>query len=384
MNEIESLVSGIKQLNALLVVTIPDCLLFSSWRREGQTWDADAAGAFLGQLVYSTEQGGQAMNGWTNGLASITLESENALIILRQVKQPFAVAYVFDHDTAIGWARMQVQRTLGSVTEQLDGQAPPPSAKPAAKPAAKPPVAVAAAPAAAPAPAPVAATPAPTPAPAPAPAAPAPAPVAATPAPTPVAAAPAPAPAPQVTSTVTPAATPATPPPATPAAAAAPAAKPVAAASAQTPAATPMAKPTPVAAKPTPAPAPAATATPVATPMAKPAAAPAPKPVAAKPTPTPVAAKPAPKPAAPTPAAKPAETKGSSPSGDQDATPKGTRLLKYLDTHAPDTHAALLRVSLQTGLPLTLLRMPDSLSDDEFAQVEESVRRILGVDQLNF
>lgn len=106
--------------------------------------------------------------------------------------------------------------------------------------------------------------------------------------------------------------------------------------------------------------------------------------MAAKPAPAPAAPKPAPtKPATPAPAAKPADNKGSSPSGD-DATPKGTRLLKYLDTHAPDTHAALLRVSLQTGLPLTLLRMPDSLSDDEFAQVEESVRRILGVDQLNF
>jgi len=41
-------------------------------------------------------------------------------------------------------------------------------------------------------------------------------------------------------------------------------------------------------------------------------------------------------------------------------------------------------VSLHTGLPLRLLGMPDSLSDDEFAQVEESVRRILGVEQLNF
>lgn len=369
MNEIESLVSGIKQLNALLVVTIPDCLLFSSWRREGQSWDAEAAGAFLGQLVYSTEQGGQAMDGWTTGLAAITLESENALIILRQVKEPFAVAYVFDHGTAIGWARMQVQRTLGSVTEQLDGQAPPTTkaaVKPAAaKPAAAPAPVAAATPAVAAAPA---AAPAPVAAPAPAPvaaAAPAPA-----PAPAPQAVAAAPAPAPAAASVVTPVATPAAPP------AAAPAPKPAAAA--PTPVATPAAKPTPIAAKPTPAPAPA--------PAPKPApAAPAPKPtpVAAKPTPT-AAPKPTPKPAAPTPAAKPAEQKGAGGSGDQDATPKGTRLLKYLDTHAPDTHAALLRVSLQTGLPLTLLRMPDSLSEDEFAQVEESVRRILGVDQLNF
>lgn len=342
MNEIESLVSGIKQLNALLVVTIPDCLLFSSWRREGQSWDAEAAGTFLGQLVYSTEQGGQATEGWTTGLAAITLESENALIILRQVKEPFAVAYVFDHDTAIGWARMQVQRTLGSVTEQLDGQAPPQSTKAAVKPAAKP--AVVAAPA-----------PAPTPV-----AAPAPAPVAA----------PAPTPAPQAVSAVTPVATSAVTPVATPAATPAPAPAPRQVTAAPAPIA---AKPTPIAAKPTPAP----------TPAPKPTPTPAPKPVVAKPSPAP-ALKPTPKPAGPTPSARPSEHRGSGASGDQDATPKGTRLLKYLDTHAPDTHAALLRVSLQTGLPLTLLRMPDSLSDDEFAQVEESVRRILGVDQLNF
>jgi hypothetical protein len=343
MNEIESLVSGIKQLNALLVVTIPDCLLFSSWRREGQSWDAEAAGAFLGQLVYSAEQGGQATDGWTTGLAAITLESANALIILRQVKEPFAVAYVFDHDTAIGWARMQVQRTLGPVTERLDGQAMPEPTKAPVKPVAKPTVVAAAAPAP---------TPAPTPAPA---AAPAPAPVPqAVSAVTPVATA-------AVTPVATPVATPAAPPPAPPAPAPAPAPRPVTAA----PAPTPMPKPTPIAARPAPAPTPAS------------------KPVVAKPPPTP-APKPTPKPASPTLGTRPAEHRGSGASGDQDATPKGTRLLKYLDTHAPDTHAALLRVSLQTGLPLTLLRMPDSLSDDEFAQVEESVRRILGVDQLNF
>lgn len=61
----------------------------------------------------------------------------------------------------------------------------------------------------------------------------------------------------------------------------------------------------------------------------------------------------------------------------------GSKLLAYLDRYAPDTHAALLRVSLQTGLPVTLLRQPDNLSADEFSQVSESVRNILGVEQLN-
>ncbi len=58
------------------------------------------------------------------------------------------------------------------------------------------------------------------------------------------------------------------------------------------------------------------------------------------------------------------------------------KLLEYLDGNAPDTHAALLRVSLQTGLPLSLLKTPERLSGEEFDQVTASVRRILGVEQL--
>lgn len=61
---------------------------------------------------------------------------------------------------------------------------------------------------------------------------------------------------------------------------------------------------------------------------------------------------------------------------------KAGKLLEYLDGNAPDTHAALLRVSLQTGLPLSLLKTPERLSGEEFDQVTASVRRILGVEQL--
>lgn len=57
--------------------------------------------------------------------------------------------------------------------------------------------------------------------------------------------------------------------------------------------------------------------------------------------------------------------------------------MKYLDEHAPDTHAVLLRVSVQTGLSVERLRAPGTLTDTELGQVEEAVRRILGVDQIN-
>lgn len=52
-----------------------------------------------------------------------------------------------------------------------------------------------------------------------------------------------------------------------------------------------------------------------------------------------------------------------------------------LQAQTVDSHSALLRVSLQTGLPLALLRRPETLSAQELEQGEDSVRRILGVDE---
>jgi hypothetical protein len=56
--------------------------------------------------------------------------------------------------------------------------------------------------------------------------------------------------------------------------------------------------------------------------------------------------------------------------------------MKVLAERTPDTHAALMRVSLQTGLSLNRLNSPEGFSAEEYARVEESVRRILGVDSI--
>jgi|GEM_PF-1478551 len=106
----------------------------------------------------------------------------------------------------------------------------------------------------------------------------------------------------------------------------------------------------------------------LATTMAMPTVAP-PAPAAPEPEPA-LAPEPSPE---PEPSSTPARASGAS---------RAEKLLDYLDEHAPDTHAALLRVSLQTGLPLSLLKTPGRLSGEEFDQVTASVRRILGVEQL--
>ena len=281
----ESLVSGIKQLNGVLVVVMPDCLLYSAWQRPGQTWDTEVVGAYLGELVRAHLDGLDAIEGWSD-VKQMTVELDRALVVLRRVKDPFIVGYVFDKGAAIGWARLQIQRTIKAIERSLDSG-------------------------------PVESVPTPPP----------------------------PAPRERVIIAEPPEPVPPEPPP------------------------------------PEPPP-------------------PAPEPVYVAP-PEPVQPESVPEHLAQSTGTGPHFDKAGAhvapiidtPAGDEEEPepavaeedmPKGTRLIKYLDAHAPDTHAALLRVSLQTGLPLTLLRMPDSLSDDEFAQVEESVRRILGVEQLNF
>ncbi len=72
----------------------------------------------------------------------------------------------------------------------------------------------------------------------------------------------------------------------------------------------------------------------------------------------------------------------TSRSAEGTASRSGRKLLDYLGAHAPDTHAALLRVSLQTGLPLSRLESPDELTSQEFEQVAQSVQRILGLETL--
>lgn len=71
------------------------------------------------------------------------------------------------------------------------------------------------------------------------------------------------------------------------------------------------------------------------------------------------------------------------PSFKPEERPKGVRVLDYLKRYAPDPHAALLRVSLRTGLPMDLLDHPETLSDPQTDAVAASVRDLLGLEELH-
>jgi hypothetical protein len=57
-------------------------------------------------------------------------------------------------------------------------------------------------------------------------------------------------------------------------------------------------------------------------------------------------------------------------------------LIERLEKAAEDRQTALARLSLQTGLPVELLRAPDRLTQEQSIMVEEAVKRILGTDEI--
>ncbi len=71
------------------------------------------------------------------------------------------------------------------------------------------------------------------------------------------------------------------------------------------------------------------------------------------------------------------------PSFEVEERPRGVRVMEFLQRYAPDPHMVMLRVAMQTGIDLEMLRTPEKLDKAQVHQVEEATQRILGLDSLN-
>lgn len=63
--------------------------------------------------------------------------------------------------------------------------------------------------------------------------------------------------------------------------------------------------------------------------------------------------------------------------------PRGVRLVEFVRRYAPDPHAAILRISVRTGLTTEQLDAAESLQDADVDKIEAAARRILGLTQIN-
>lgn len=69
------------------------------------------------------------------------------------------------------------------------------------------------------------------------------------------------------------------------------------------------------------------------------------------------------------------------PRGTKTEIDRATKLLAYLDKHAPDPHVVRLRVSLRAGIKPLALDHPESLGADAMVLLETAAEDILGIDR---
>ncbi len=62
--------------------------------------------------------------------------------------------------------------------------------------------------------------------------------------------------------------------------------------------------------------------------------------------------------------------------------PRGVRLMDFVNRYAPDPHAAILRISVRTGLTVEQLEAAADLSEEAVERVEKAAQRILGLQEI--
>lgn len=122
--DFETAVEGIPSIRGIFVATMPDCLLFDSWMREGENWEAEEVAAYVGDLVRSNRGGLRALSALSADL-QVTVESTDTQLVIRELRNgDFAMGFVFDRQAPLGVVRLHVGRMLDEIRPQLPAPSP--------------------------------------------------------------------------------------------------------------------------------------------------------------------------------------------------------------------------------------------------------------------
>jgi hypothetical protein len=114
-------------MRGLFITAMPDCLLFDSWMRPNETWIADEAASYFGDLIRANREGLKALQAWSTEM-QVTIESANLLLIVRELRADFLVTLAFDRNVPLGMVRLHTRRILDrleTVLPKLDMQERP-------------------------------------------------------------------------------------------------------------------------------------------------------------------------------------------------------------------------------------------------------------------
>ncbi len=115
---LKDLVAGVPSLRAVFVTAMPDCLLFDSYTAPDETWSADEAASYFGDLVRANRQGLKALKSWSSEM-QVTIESSDVLLVLRELRGDFVVTLAFRRDVPLGMVRMYTKQLVERLDESL-------------------------------------------------------------------------------------------------------------------------------------------------------------------------------------------------------------------------------------------------------------------------
>ncbi len=111
--------STIHGLRAVLVVAMPDALLYGGWVHPShQDFAIEDAAAYFGDLVRSTRQGLQVVGGWGADV-QVTIEGSDLLVVLREMTEHFVCCTFFDAKAPLGMVRLHLKMLLDRITPEL-------------------------------------------------------------------------------------------------------------------------------------------------------------------------------------------------------------------------------------------------------------------------
>lgn len=115
---LKDMVAGVPSLRAVFVTAMPDCLLFDSYTAPDETWSADEAASYFGDLVRANRQGLKALKSWSSEM-QVTIESSDVLLVLRELRGDFVVTLAFRRDVPLGMVRMYTKQLVERLDESL-------------------------------------------------------------------------------------------------------------------------------------------------------------------------------------------------------------------------------------------------------------------------
>lgn len=116
---VKDAVVDVPSLRAAFVTAMPDCLLYDAWIRPEETWAAEDAASYFGDLVRANREGLRALKSWSAEM-QVTIESADVLMIVRELRGDFVVTLAFQRDVPLGMVRLHAKRVM----ERLDAMLP--------------------------------------------------------------------------------------------------------------------------------------------------------------------------------------------------------------------------------------------------------------------